>query len=375
VSTTQIPFFGTAREFAAHREPIVRIVEETLATGHALQGPAVKRLEGLAASRTGRRHGIAVNSCTDALYFALVGAGIRAGDEVIVPDFSFVATASCVIRLGAVPKFADIDELGNIDLESAAKLINDRTRAVIIVHLYGQMSDPQAVEAFARRHDLVLIEDAAQAFGGDFNGRPAGSVGVASCLSFDPTKPVSAPGSGGLLLTDDDALADRVKRLRYHGKTLDGDFSDIGFNSQMSTLVAAVLCYKLDLSDGWMAERRAIAGHYLEHLDGLGMTLPLSQTGSGHVYHKFVVRTPYRDQLRDQLQRTGIQTMIHYSRPLHREPCFAGAGNVGNPVAERFSREVLSLPIHPFLERSEVAAVSDGVRRFFHTSPRLMPAR
>jgi dTDP-4-amino-4,6-dideoxygalactose transaminase len=239
------------------------------------------------------------------------------------------------------------------------------------------MSDPEAVEAFARRHGLVLIEDAAQAFGGRFNDRSAGSLGAASCLSFDPTKPVSAPGSGGLILTDDDAVAAHVQRLRYHGKDLSGSFSEIGFNSQMSTLVAAVLCYKIGQSDGWLAQRRAIAEFYLERLGDVGMILPSSQSGAGHVYHKFVVRTPHRDQLREQLHSSGIQTMIHYPRPLHREPCFVDGPDhrIRNPVAERFSREVLSLPIHPFLEKAETAAVADGVRRFFRRSPRLMSAR
>jgi len=240
VTPARIPFFGTTREFLAHRAPIMERIERSLETGRMLQGEAVPDLERRVATQVGRRYAVAVNSCTDGLFFALRASGLEPGDEVLVPNLSFVATASSVVRASAVPVFVDVDDSYNLSLDAARERVTPRTRAIVFVHLYGQMGDARRIETFARDHGLILIEDAAQAFGASFAGRNAGSLGSASCLSFDPTKPISAVGSGGMVLTDDGEIAARVRRLRYHGRGPDGDFVELGFNSQMSTLVAAV---------------------------------------------------------------------------------------------------------------------------------------
>ncbi len=362
-----IPFFGVAREFAAFRREIISRIGEVLESGQVLQGRPITSLENKLASRVGRKHAVTTNSCSDALYFALLAADIQAGDEVLVPDFSFIASASCISRLGAVPVFVDVNENYNMDLKKASELISPKTRAMIFVHLYGQMSDPVHVENFAKKHGLILIEDAAQAISAVFAERKAGTLGKVSGFSFDPTKPISAPGSGGVALTDDDGMASRIRRLIYHGKASDGQFVESGFNSQMPTLTAAVLDIKLEHDSEWIKRRRLIARYYIENLTDLDLVLPKEQPNSFHIYHKFVVRHPERDALKTHLEKNGVQTRIHYGCPLHQQPCFSkyGYSDIQSPNAFQFSRTVLSLPIHPFLEDSEVEKVVDGVRRFF----------
>jgi len=369
----QVPFFGVAREFAAFRPEIISRIEEVLKSGQVLQGRPISDLENRIASLVGRKYAVATNSCTDALYFALLAADIQAGDEVLVSDFSFIASASCISKLGAVPVFVDVDESYNMDLQKAAELISPKTRAMIFVHLYGQMSDPVQVESFAQAYGLFIIEDAAQAISAVFSERKAGSLGKVSCFSFDPTKPISAPGSGGLALTDDEAMANRIRRLIYHGKTSDEQFIEIGYNSQMPTLTAAVLDFKLDHDSEWLRRRRRIARYFGERLKDLDIILPKELPGSAHIYHKYVIRSPQRDAIKTYLAKNGVQTRIHYPHPLHQQPCFGNYGysDVYYPNALRFSQTVLSLPIHPFLDDSEVETIVDVIRRFFITRKKL----
>ncbi len=360
-----MPFYGAAREFASHRGEIMAAVEDILSTGQALQGTAVVEFEDRVARLTGRAHAVAVNSCTDGLFFALLAAGVKPGDEVLVPDFSFVATASSVLRCGATPVFVDVeDDTLNLDLDRAAELVTERTRAMVAVHLYGQMIDPSRLDAFADRFSLPVVEDAAQAFAASFDGRPGGSVGRVSCMSFDPTKPLSAPGSGGMVLTDDEDIAGQVRLLRYHGKGPGGRFERLGFNSQMPTLTAAVLRVKLAGSEASLARRREIAARYSKGLADLPfITLPEETPGSVHNYHKYVIRSPGRDELRGHLTERGIETFVHYDRPLSDQPLFRGtAPPPSTPVAAAAAGVVLSLPVHAFLDDDEVDAVIDAVR-------------
>ncbi len=307
VSAAAIPFFAGAREMAAHGAAYLGAMAEALAGGQALQGPEVAAFEERLAERCGREHAVAVGSGTDALFFALAAHGIGAGDEVLVPAFSFIATASCIVRAGARPVFADVDEAGLLDLEAAAGLCSPRTRAVIAVQLYGQMLEPAALEAFAAQRGLILVEDAAQAFGAAAAGRRAGSVGQASCLSFDPTKTIAAPGSGGAVLCDDAALAARLRRLRWHGRDAQGRFAELGYNSQLPTASAAALLVKLGLDQAWTERRRAIATAYDAALAGTAAHPMPVVPGASHVFHKYVVRVPAarRDGLRARAGRRG----------------------------------------------------------------------
>lgn len=365
----KIPLFSGGREFVAHGDAIMQRIGDVLVTGEVVGGKPVVALENRLAATAGRKHAVAVNSGTDALHFALLAAGIRPGDEILVTDFSFISSGSAISLALALPVFVDVNDSYNLDLDRAEEHITPRTRAIVIVHLYGQMSDPVEITAFARRHNLILVEDAAQAIGASFDGCPAGSLGLVSCLSFNSTKTISAPGGGGAVLTDDDVVAEGVRQLRYHGRNADGRFAQLGYNSLMPSLVAAVLDFKLDHDGAWQARRRQIVDYYREELANCDdILLPREIHGANHIYHKFVVRCPRRAALAAHLGQAGVESKVHYPVPLHREPAFASTGGHDDrnyPNALIFADTVLTLPAHALLEDGEVEAIVDAVRRFY----------
>ncbi len=371
-----IPFYAAQRTWAARGERYAALISEALSSGRSLQGPAVAAFEAALAERCERRHAIAVGSGTDALFFALVAAGAGAGDEVVVPAVSFIASASCVLRAGAVPVFADVDEHLMLDPDAARAALSPRTRAILAVDLYGQVVDAPALEALAHEHGLALVEDAAQALGarmagaprpddlsparaGCAQGRSAGAIGLLTCCSFDPTKTVAAPGSGGAVLTDDDDLAAHLRRLRWHGRAHDGRHVELGYNSQLPTASAAILLDKLVHDDrDWTARRRAIAARYDDALADTPHHPVGVAPGRTHVFHKYVVRSPARDALRDHLHGNGVTTLVHYAAPLARQPMFdRRCREAPCPNAERACGEVVSLPIHAQLTDAEVERV------------------
>ena len=350
--TEPVPFFAAGRTWAEHGERYTRLMADALAGGQALQGPPVRAFEAALAARCGRAHAVAVGSGTDALAFALTAAAVGPGDEVLVPAISFIATASCVLRAGAVPVFVDVDQWLLMDLDAARAAVTPATRAVIAVDLYGQTVDAAAFEAFAAAHGLTLVEDAAQAFG----AHGAGAIGAISCCSFDPTKTVAAPGSGGAVLCDDNATADTLRTLRWHGRDPAGRFATLGYNSQLPSAAAAVLHDKLAFDGRWTARRRAIAAAYDAALAGTPHRPVGTAPGRDHVFHKYVLRAPDRTALAERLAAAGIPTRVHYDRPLYREPVFGGAPEC--PAAVAACREVLSLPIHAYLTDAEVERVT-----------------
>ncbi|HZC30884.1 MAG TPA: DegT/DnrJ/EryC1/StrS family aminotransferase [Gaiellaceae bacterium] len=359
-----VPYFAVDREFETIREPVLAAIEEVLRSGRMLGGPPIAELERELAARTGRRFAVATNSCTDALYFAFETLGIRPGDEVLVPDFSFAATASSVLRAGAVPVFVDVDDDYELDLDHAATLVSPRTRALVVVDLFGRVGDPSEAERFAAERDLVLVEDAAQTFGAVRAGRAAGSVGAASCFSFDPTKVVSAPGSGGALVTDDERVADRVRELRLHGKAKSGEFERLGYNAQMSSLAAAVLSVKLRYEEQWLRARQGTAGSYAAALGPLAAAAPEQPADREHVFHKYVVRVSDRDRdrVRAELERRGVTTLVHYPQTLSALPFVAsGVHRGGGERATALTRSVLSLPINAHLRPDEVEQVTEAL--------------
>jgi dTDP-4-amino-4,6-dideoxygalactose transaminase len=366
--TGAIPFFAAAREFAAHGRELLELVTHVLDGGQTLQGDHVRDFEQALARHVGRAHAVAVGSGTDALFFALRALGIGAGDDVLVPALSFIASASCIVRAGARPVFVDTDERHLLDLDRARTAITARTRALIAVDLFGQTPDRLQVEELAAEHRLVVIEDAAQALG----AAHAGATGAISCLSFDPTKPLAAPGSGGALLTDDPRLAARVRRLRWHGRDDDGRYGELGYNSQLPEISAAVLRHKLALEPGWRAARQAIAARYTAALATTpDIQAPVYEDSAAHAFSKYVIRSRERDALCERLARAGVPTRIHYARPLHREPLFADFGAAACPNAERAAREVLSLPIHPFLHAHELDRIVAALTRPARSPPEL----
>jgi len=363
--TPTIEFFGSSGDYAELGPEIDGRVRTVLASGQVLQGAAVARFEERVAEAAGRRHAVAVGSGTDALFFALRAAGIGTGDEVLVPSVTFVASASAIVRTGAKPVFVDMAQLSEINLAAAARLVSPHTRALVHVHLFGGMNDPRPIENFVERHGLLLIEDFAQSFGASYSGRRAGSLGFAGATSFDPTKVIGAPGSGGALVTDDEEVAAKARRLRLHGKS-GAQFAELGYNSQLATVGAAILDLKVDYHKQWTNRRRDVAERYVGGLRGLPVQFWPSDARTDHVWHKFVLLTDHRDALAAFLEHQGIPTRVHYERPLHREPLFAATQTDEEfPNAMEYCRRTLSLPIHSHLSREAVEHVIAGVHSFF----------
>ena len=334
-------------------------------------GPQVKRFEADFAAHCRVSHCIGVNSGTDALVLALLAAGVGEGDEVIAPALTFGATVEAICQVGARPVLCDIDpDYYTIDPEGVRRLIGARTRAVIPVHLYGQVADMDALAALASEHDLALVEDAAQAHGARYRGRTAGSLGRAGCFSFYPGKNLGAYGDAGGITTDDDVLAERLRRLRNHGQVAGDKFNyrEIGFNSRMDGMQGAVLGAKLAHLDDWNERRRAIAARYCAELGAIdGIAHPVEAPHVHHVYHLYVIRIPDREALAASLADQGIETAVHYPHPLHLTPAFRllGCGEGSLPVSERVCSEILSLPLYPEMGDEQVDWVIDAIWRHY----------
>jgi dTDP-4-amino-4,6-dideoxygalactose transaminase len=330
-------------------------------------GPFVERFEQAIADYIGAAHAIGVNSGTSALHLALIAAGVGPGDKVLVPTFTFVATAWAVLYVGATPILCDVEEASaNIDAADAERRMERTVKAIIPVHLYGQPADLGALTAFATRHRLAMIEDAAQAIGARFSGRHVGTFGLCGCFSFYRAKNLGAAGEAGLIITSDAAIAWRLRALRHHAQTDRYIHAELGFNYRMEGLQALVLSHKLPLLDGWTKARRKIALRYHERLAGLPLALPQIAYGE-HVFHLYVVRSKERDRLRECLRRTGIETGLHYPVPLHAQPALARfvSGVRGFPVADRYARECLSLPLYPGMTEAQIDRVCESIRAFY----------
>jgi len=353
-----IPFFGLDREYEKNKDTYSKVIQKVFSHGKVLQGEEVQFFEKIIAEKSQRKYAIAVNSCTDALFFALKASGVKRGDEVLVTDFSFIASASCIKRLSAVPVFVDIKSDYHMDLSKAQKFISEKTKAIICVHLFGDMVCPDEIENFAHKNKLILIEDAAQSFGASYGDRKAGSIGLISCFSFDPTKTIGAPGSGGMILTDNFEICQTVKQLRYHGRDQNNKYSIIGYNSQMSSLVAAILTCKLQYSEEWFAKRNKIANFYIENIDRKKYELPKLKKMITHSFHKFVIQSEKRNFVIRKLEENDIQSLIHYPTPLHSHQCFhPRVALYENNGVNSLTKKVLSLPIHPYLTDLEIEKI------------------
>jgi dTDP-4-amino-4,6-dideoxygalactose transaminase len=358
-----IPWVDLTRQHTALRPALAAAIARVLDSSQFIMGAEGQALEAALAARSGVRHGIGVGSGTDALRLALAALDVGPGDEVITPAFSFVASSSTIVWAGATPVFVDIDpETYALDLGALERAITPRTRGIVVVHLYGHPAAMAPITALARARGLFVLEDAAQAIGAEVDGRPVGSWGDATCLSFYPTKNLGACGDGGMVLTDRDDLADRVRRLRHHGDTGRYRHVELGLCSRLDELQAAVLRVKLEQLDRWTQARRRIAACYRERLADAALTLPVERPGVRHVYTLYTVRHPQRDAFAKALAELGIGSAVHYPTAVPAQPMY-GRDERAWPEAARAAREVLSLPCFAELTDDEVEEVARAIRR------------
>jgi dTDP-4-amino-4,6-dideoxygalactose transaminase len=363
----KVPFIDLTRQYAALRSEMEPALSAVLAGGQYILGPEVRAFEAEFASYCGAAHGIGVASGTDALRLALEAIGIGPGDEVIVPPFTFVASAEVVTKLGGVPVFADIEPgRFGIDPAEVRRRLSPRTRAIMPVHLYGRCVDMAPLHEIADSAGVAIVEDAAQAVGAEYRGRRAGGMGRVACFSFFPTKNLGAYGDGGIVTTSDDEVAERLRMLRAHGSRQRYFHESSGWCSRLDELQAAALRLKLRHLEAWTERRRALAARYRSALAGLPLALPQDADDERAVYHLFTVRSARRDELKKHLDASGIGSAVHYPMPVHRQPLFRHVG-ASFPESERASDEVLSLPLFPELTDDELEAVVAAVRTFFST--------
>jgi dTDP-4-amino-4,6-dideoxygalactose transaminase len=359
-----IPFLDLTRQHAALKAELMAAVERVIDTSAFVLGPDGRALESELAQLCGARHGVGLGSGTDALRLALTALGVGAGDEVITPAFSFVASATTIVMAGGRPVFVDVDrETLTLDADAIERALTPRTRVIMPVHLYGHPAAMDRITALARARGLAVLEDAAQAVGATWQGRPIGGWGDAACLSFYPTKNLGACGDGGMLLTTRDDVAERVRRMRHHGDAGRYHHVELGYCTRLDELQAALLRVKVPRLAGWEARRRAIAARYLDGLADQPVELPVERPGARHVYHLFTVRHPRRDSLAQALADLGVGTAVHYPRPVPGQPLFGEDGEARWPEAWRAAREVLSLPCFPEMTDGEVEGVIEAVRR------------
>lgn len=366
-----IPILDLKTQYQSIKAEIDAAVLGVMASGHFVLGPNVRALEGEVAGYVACQYGVGVASGTDALRLALAALGIGPGDEVITTPFTFVATANTISHAGARPVFVDIDQdTFNILPAQIEAAISGRTKAIVPVHLYGQPAEMDAIMDVARRHRLYVIEDCAQAIGAEDKGRRVGCFGDVACFSFYPTKNLGAYGDGGMVTTNDPAIAERIDVLRRQGGKTKYFHEVLGFNSRLDEMQAALLRVKLRHLDDWQAGRRRVAARYDELLSGLGAQTPLVRPDVTHVYHQYTIRVPRRDELQQFLESRGIGTMIYYPLPLHRQGLYRDLGYAEGslPVSEQAGREVLSLPMYPELTEEQIQRVVGAIGEFLSSN-------
>jgi dTDP-4-amino-4,6-dideoxygalactose transaminase len=359
-----IPYIDLKKQYDGIKEEILEAISHTLESMQFILGKEVAAFEAEFAAYSGAQYAIGVNSGTSALHLALLAAGIGPGDEVITVPFTFVATVAAILYTGAKPVLVDIDpSTYTMDPQKIERALTPRTKAIVPVHLYGQAADMDSILEVARRHNLIVIEDAAQAHGAEHNGRRCGSIGDLGCFSFYPGKNLGAYGEGGLVTTNNPEFARTIELLRDWGAEKKYHHVLRGYNYRMEGVQGAILRVKLRYLEAWTEARRRHAAAYNQALSDCGLRLPVEAHGNRHVYHVYAVLSAQRDQLNDALNARGVQTGIHYPVPVHLMPAYADLKyQCGDfPVAERVANEELSLPMFPELTEAQIAAVSAAV--------------
>jgi dTDP-4-amino-4,6-dideoxygalactose transaminase len=362
----QVKFIDFTEQYNLIKDEIDIGLKKVFEKGDFILGQAATDFENQFARYCDAKYAVGVNSGTDALYLALAALGVGPGDEVILPTFTFIATALCVSYGGAKPVFVDIeDDTYNIDPSKIEKLVTKKTKAIIPVHIYGQPANMDEINAIAKKHGLKVIEDAAQAHGATYKKRKVGSLGDVACFSFYPTKSLGAFGDGGMIVTNDEAIKERSLMLRDYGRKGRYEHKIKGYNSRLDTVQAVVLLAKLKHLDEWNKMRNANAVHYCELLKGVsGVTTPVIKNGRTHVFQTFAVRLKNRDELCEKLKQKGISALIHYPIPLHLQEAYAELGHKPGdfPVSEKIAKEILSLPMFPHMSKKEVEYVCQTLK-------------
>ena len=361
-----VPLMDIQAQSGPLRDEVDRAIAGVLDSGRFILGPNVRALEAEVSARLQGRPCVGVANGTDALVIALQALGVGPGDEVITTPFTFYATAEAIARLGATPVFVDVDRAtGTLDPDLAAERVTDRTKALLPVDIFGHPAEMTPILTLAAENGLPVVEDAAQAFGATDDTWPVGTMGDAVTFSFFPTKNLPGIGDGGLVACRDERLAERVRRLRFHGSADKVIFEEVGFNSRLDELQAAVIRVFLPHVDDWNARRRAAARWYEEAGLGELMALPAERPAATHVYHLYMARHRERDRLLEALAAEGIGAAVYYGTPLHLQPVFAHLGYTEGdlPVAEELARTSLALPMHPNLTREQVDEVVAAIRR------------
>lgn len=363
-----VPQLDLAAQYAAIGHEIRTAVERVMASQQFVLGREGAALEEEIAKLCGVAHGVALASGTDALILALRACGVAAGDEVLLPPFTFVATGSAVSALGAKPVFADIrPETYNMDPAELERRVTPRTRAIVVVHLYGLAADMDPILEFAKTRKLPVIEDNAQAIGASYKGRKTGSLGDAGCFSFYPTKNLGAYGDAGMVVSNSAQFAERIRALRNHGQMGKYLSSEAGWNSRLDEMQAAILRVKLRHLGDWQNARRSNAAEYTRLLQQIpGVMPPAEPEGFEHVYHQYTIRVEKRNELQSYLTKRKIGSTVYYPHPLHLQPLYASLGHRAGdfPHAERAAQEVLSLPMYPELRKEQIARVVESINSF-----------
>lgn len=359
----EIPFADLVSMHAELRGTFEEAMGEVFDTGAFILGPSVERFEQAFAKAVGRKHCIGVNSGTSALHLALLVSGVGPGDEVVTTPHTWISTSWAISYCGATPVFADVDpETGNLDPELAAAAVTPKTKAVLPVDLYGNPADLPTFEKFASAHGVTLVDDACQAHGSRLNGREVGSFGSSACFSFYPGKNLGAVGEAGAIVTDDEDVAARMRRLRNHGQAGAHEHLEIGFNYRMEGLQGAILGAKLPLLERWNNQRREAAARYTALLDGMaGVVAPSVTPGGDPNWHLYVVRVRDRDEVARRMHSKGIDVRFHYPTPVHLQPAYSFLGHKPGsfPIAESFAAECLSLPMFPGITESQQQRVAE----------------
>jgi len=363
----KVPLIDLKKQHAPIKKELMKAFENALDSGQFVLGKEVKEFEEEVASYIGSQYAIGVSNCTNALMLSLKALEVGPGDEVIIPAFTFIATGEAISILGGKPVFCDIDpKTFNIDANKIPLVTTEKTKVIIPVHLYGQSADMESIMEFAKEKNIKVVEDMAQAIGGKYKEKRIGVYGDTACISFFPTKNLNALGDGGMILTSDKELEEKIRIMRVHGASRKYYHDIIGYNERLDAIQAAFLRIKLKYLDEWNNQRRNIAEKYNTELEEI-VKVPYIEPENESVFHQYTIRTPKRDDLRNYLTEKGIGSAIHYPFPLHFQQAFSYLGyKEGDfPVSEKAAKEVLSLPIQNILTETEVDYVINSIKEFF----------